>query len=247
MRMGPIINASLRSIFQFKSLIIVYLGIVLICALAIGLIGSKLIIEPIMSNGLINKSSLSYYIGIIGYSTAFILTGINYCVLFSVPLTRDKVNKVIESLLATASSVKEVWVAKSVALFIPGLLIGVFIPYLLTEYFSLTYLSSSFFASTNIWILLSTYLAVPVMFFCLSLLIHFVGLVGNVENGIVIASIFLPSISALFINLLARNVISLDTPLFFLGNIAIALILYLICMANRSKLNKEDIVLSCQS
>ncbi|WP_062052420.1 hypothetical protein [Bacillus sp. JCM 19034] len=118
MRMRPIINASLRSIFQFKSLIIVYLGIVLICALAIGLIGSKLIIEPIMSNGLINKSSLSYYIGIIGYSTAFILTGINYCVLFSVPLTRDKVNKVIESLLATASSVKEVWVAKSVALFI---------------------------------------------------------------------------------------------------------------------------------
>ncbi|MGN8844759.1 hypothetical protein ACTNDN_18300 [Niallia sp. HCP3S3_B10] len=245
--MGSIINASLKNIFQFKSLIMVYLGIVLICALAIGLIGAKLIIEPIVNYGMINESNLRYYIGIIGYSTAFILTGINYCVLFSVPLTREKVNRVIESLLATASSVKEVWFAKSIALFIPGFLIGVIIPYLLTEFFSLTYLSSSYIPFANMWIVLSTYLAVPIIYLCLSLLIHIVGLVGNVENGIVIATIFLPVISALIINLLARNVIALDTPIFFICNIGIALILFFICMANSSKLNKEDIVLSCKN
>jgi hypothetical protein len=243
-RIQAIITASLKSTFQFKSLIMVYLGIVLICAAAIGVIGAKLIIEPAATK--VDDSTLLNYIGILGYCFAVILTGINYCVLFSVPLTREKANKNIESLLATVASVKEIWIGKSIALFIPGLLVGTVIPFLLTVIFTNSYLSSSFAVFSNPWILLSTYVAVPLVYLCLSLLIHFVGLVGNTEVGNVIATIFLPVFAGLVINLLARNVFDINSIVFFMSNIGLGVLFLIVCMMIRSKLKKENIILSCQ-
>ncbi|WP_439024719.1 hypothetical protein [Bacillus halotolerans] len=243
-RIMAIINASLKSIFQFKSLIMVYLGIALICTAVIGIVGAKLIIEP--ASGRIDENTLVHYIGILGYCAAVVLTGINYCVLFSVPLTREKVNKNIESLLATISSIKEIWIAKSIALFLPGFLLGTIIPLFLTLIFSSIYLSSSFVVFSNVWIVLCTYFAVQVIYLCLSLLIHFVGLIGNTEAGNVIATIFLPVFAGLVINLLARHILYINSSVFFISNIGLAVILFIVCIMFRYKFRKEKIILSCQ-
>ncbi|BFH18004.1 hypothetical protein WJ0W_006850 [Paenibacillus melissococcoides] len=119
------IRANLKNLLQSPALVIVYFGTALLSTIVIGLIGYFSVIQPAIESGYATSEMLSYTLGVIGYCTAFIGTGICYSTLFSTPLMRDKIHGNIQSLLATPTSVKLIWLAKTVALFIPGFVMGI--------------------------------------------------------------------------------------------------------------------------
>lgn len=245
-KMCSIINVNLKNNLQSLSLVIVYLGIALICTVVIGIIGVRSFILPAIRTGKANSEAIGYIIGILGYITAILVTGICYSTLFSNSLIREKINGNIESLLGTSTSVKTVWIAKSIALFIPGFLMGTIFTLGLTEFINVAYVSPNFQLHLNPYVTISTYIIVPITYFCLSLLMNLVGLIGRAMDGGVIGIIFVSGVVTVMINLVARNTINGHSWPFIVVNLALACILMILCIIFKNKLNAERIVLSCR-
>ncbi|OBR97166.1 hypothetical protein CLRAG_00850 [Clostridium ragsdalei P11] len=136
-----IINANLKNNLQSVSLVSIYFGIALICTAVIGMIGIKSVIDPAIESGKINSEMYSYVLGILGYCTAFIVTGISYSTFYEFIL--------------------------------------------------------------NQCITVCTYIALPIVYFCLSLLMNLVGLIGKVMDAGAIGIIFVSGIAALMINIVS--------------------------------------------
>lgn len=245
-KMYSIISTNLKNNLQSLSLAIVYFGIALICTVVIGIIGVKSLIGPVIASGKANSEMLSYILGLIGYFTTFIVTGISYSTLFSTSLMREKVRGNIESLLATSTSTKMIWLAKSIALFIPGLIMGMVFSFGLMAIINTFYISPDYEFILNPWITICTYIALPIIYFCLSLLMNLVGLIGKVMDAGVIGIIFVSGISTLMINLVARGTLNANSWMFLLVNLGLAVILIVLSIIFQNKLKTERIVLSCR-
>jgi ABC-type Na+ efflux pump permease subunit len=70
----------------------------------------------------VTKSALELTMGLTVYFMTLIMM-LSYTLTFD-PITEEKTKRTIESLLATPLSAKAVWVGKSLALFLPGLIVG---------------------------------------------------------------------------------------------------------------------------
>lgn len=175
------------------------------------------------------------------------VTGISYSTLFSTPLIREKIRGNIESLLATSTSAKMIWVAKTIALFIPGFIMGIVFSVGLTAFINFIYLSPNFTFSLNFWTAACTYIALPIVYFSLSLLMNLVGLIGKAMDAGVIGIIFVAGVTALMINLVARNTVDAGSWPFLLVNFALAGILFILSIMFQNKLKTERIVLSCRN
>jgi hypothetical protein len=246
-KMCSMININLKNNLQSLSLVIVYFGIALICTVVIGVIGVQSIIIPALKAGKANSEMLSYILGLLGYCTAFIVTGISYSTLFSTPLIREKIRGNIESLLATSTSAKMIWVAKTIALFIPGFIMGIVSSLGLTAIINAFYLLPNYEFHLNPWIVACTYIALPIVYFSLSLLMNLVGLIGKAMDAGVIGIIFVAGVTALMINLVAHNTVDAGSWPFLLVNLALAGILFILSIIFQNKLKTERIVLSCRN
>lgn len=240
------IRVNLKNIFQSPALVIVYFGTALLSTIVIGLIGYVSVMKPAIESGYATSEMLSYMLGVIGYCTAFIVTGICYSTLFSTPLMRDKIHGNIESLLATPTSVKLVWFAKTIALFIPGFVMGIAFSLGLMTIINVFYLSPDYEFMFNPWIMACTYLVLPLVFFALSLLMNLVGLIGRAMDGGVIGIIFVSGVPILVINLLARNITNGNSWPFLVVNLALAGVLLVVSRICRGMLQTERVVLSCR-
>ncbi|WP_054741590.1 hypothetical protein [Cellulosilyticum ruminicola] len=244
-RIGAIVSSSLKNNFQAMSLVVVYLGILLICTATIGFIGCKVVLGAALASSQ-SPENIAYYIEIIAYSSAIVLTGISYTVLFSVPLAREKTRGNIEALLATRVTERELLVAKSLALFVPGFIAGEGIPFLMSIFMGNKYLGTPFAGFRDPIMVIGIYVAVPIVYYCLSILMHLISLTGGVEGGTVVATIFLPCVAAVGINLLARQTIDGRTGAFLIFNGILMVILLCICLCVRHRFRKETIILSCR-
>lgn len=245
-KMCSIVSANLKSNLQSLSLVIVYFGIAIICTVLIGVIGTKSIINPAIRAGKANSEMFSYILGLLGYCTAFIVTGISYSTLFSTPLMREKTRGNIESLLATPSSANMIWISKSIALFIPGFIMGIVFSFGLIATISSMYLSYGYQFLLNPWITVCTYIALPIVYFALSLLMNLVGLIGKVTDAGAIGIAFVAGVSTLMINIAALRIVDTGSWPFFLVNIVLAGILIVLSIIFKDRLKAERIVLSCR-
>jgi ABC-2 type transport system permease protein len=244
-RTGTIIAGNVRNDLGSKALVMVLLGVVALCAVAAGVIAGRFVIAPAVDAGR-SAEALGYDLGLVGYITAFVLTGVTYCVLFSVPLARDKARGAVESLLATPAGVKEVWVAKSTALFLPAVVLGTLLPLGLTLLVSYAYLRPGYGFALNPWLALCTYVAVPLIYLALSLLIHVVGLRGRTVDGNVIAIIFVSGATALMSNLATRGTLDARSWPFLAANLGLAVALAVVALMLVPSLSKERIVAACR-
>lgn len=240
-KMCSIIRINLKNNLQSLSLAGVYLGISIICSLVIGAIGVKAI-NPIIKTGKMNSEMFSYTIGVLAYSTAVIVAGINYSILFGTPFTREKVRGNIESLLASGASAKKVWFAKSIALFIPGFIMQTIFSFGIIAFANLFYASHGYKFIFNSSLIISTYIAIPVMYFGLSLLMNLIGLLGKVTDAIPISIVLVAGVPALMIRIAFKG----TTSIFLILNLALAAILILLSIIFGNKLKAERIVLSCR-
>ncbi len=82
-------------------------------------------------------------------------------------MTREKSRGNIESLMATPLSVKNIWIAKSLAVFIPGMVLGEILTLAALLAVNYIYFVPKMGFIYSHWIGLSSFLAVPLIYLCL--------------------------------------------------------------------------------
>ena len=239
-----VILNSIKNNLRLKIVLIVYIAVTIMCVLGITIALSLFLIAPEMKKGMPDKSKLELYLGLIMYSTCFISLGINLNSFGFQSMTREKSRGNIESLLATPLEAKSIWIAKSIAIFIPGLILGEVLTLITLIAVNYIYFVPEIGFIFNPWLAVSSFLAAPLIYLCLSLLIHFIGLTGKPATGNIIVQIFLPVMISLMINLAVRNILDITSWSFTLANLGIAVLIAIIVIFLLPRLTRERIVLS---
>ena len=241
---GLIIITSIRNNLRLKIVLIVYIAIVIICVLGITIAFCLFLIAPAMDAELPDRSELELYLGLIMYSTCFISIGVNLNAFAFQSMTREKSRGNIESLLATPLKVKDIWIAKSLAIFVPGLVLGEVLTLIVLVAINYIYFVPRIGFLFTPWIAVSSFLAVPLIYLCLSLLVLLIGLTGKPSTGNVIVQLFLPIIITLMINLMVHGILDATSWPFTMANLGIAASIAITVIFLRSRLTRERIVLS---
>jgi len=244
---GPIITTSIKNNFRIKVAVITSIIVILICAIGIALTFCLLFIAPETAAKSPDISRLELYLSLIMYITCLLGVGVNLNAFAFQSMTREKSRGIIESLLATPLKVKDIWIAKSLAVFLPGLVLGEVFAFIALIAINYIYFVPSIGFLVTPWMVLSSFVAAPLIYLCLSLLVHLVGLAGKPATGNVIIQILLPVIITLMINLIVRNVLDAASWTFTLANLGIAAIVGIIVIVLQPRLTRERIVLSLRS
>ena len=140
---------------------------------------------------------------------------------------------------------KDIWMGKSLAIFIPGLISGEVLT--LVTLIAVNYIC---FVPTigflfNPWVTITSFIVFPVMYLLFGLLVYLIGLIGKPVNANIIAQIFLP----LFINVVIQLLLHTDfmdftSWPFTLTNIIFTLVIAVIVIILQSRISKEKVVLS---
>lgn len=235
---------SIRNNLKSKALAIVFVSITLMISVGLALFFCLLLITPAMNASVPDRTQLELYLSLIMYTTCLIWLGVNMNVFAFQSMTREKSRGNIESLMATPLSVKNIWIAKSLAVFIPGMVLGEILT--LAAMLAVNYIyfvPRIGFVYTH-WMALSSFLAVPLIYLCLSLLVHLIGLTGKPATGNVIVQIFLPIVLSLMINLMLRHILDTASWPFTLANFGIAAVIAIIVIFLQPRITRERIVLS---
>ena len=239
-----VILNSIKNNLRLKIVLIVYIAVTIMCVLGLTIALYLFLIAPEMKKGMPDKSKLELYLGLIMYSTCFISLGINLNSFGFQSMTREKSRGNIESLLATPLEAKSIWIAKSIAIFIPGFMLGEVLALIALITVNYLYFVPEIGFIFSPWLAVSSFLAAPLIYLCLSLLIHFIGLTGKPATGNIIVQIFLPVMISLIINLAVRNILDITSCSFALANLGIAVAIIIPIIFLQPRLTREKIVLS---
>ncbi|OGD35108.1 hypothetical protein A2V94_08945 [Candidatus Atribacteria bacterium RBG_16_35_8] len=241
---GLLIITNLKNNLRSKIVLLIYIIIVVICVLSLTATFCLITIAPEMSKDSPDKSMLELYLGLIMYSTSLIALGVYINAFAANSLTREKSRSIIESLLATPLKSKDIWIARSIAIFIPGLIIGVIFTLIVMIAVNYIYFVPRIGFIFNPWIAVSSFLAAPLIYICLSFITHLIGLTGKPANANIIVQIFLPVFVTLMINLTIHNVLDINSWSFTAVNIGVAAIIIIAIIPLLHRLTNERIVLS---
>jgi ABC-2 type transport system permease protein len=169
--------------------------IILICFLAL---------IPMIRSADPDRDGIQRYFNLIVYGTCFLVMGMNLNVFTANNLVKEKAQRIVESILAAPVGVRRMWLARSLAVFIPGLV--------LSEVFSLiTYFAfNCFIIAPRVGFIISPllivngFIIVPLLYFPLSCLVILVGLTGNPISGNIIAQVYYSALITVVINLVVR-------------------------------------------
>jgi ABC-2 type transport system permease protein len=242
--MGLILTASIRNNLRSKVLNIVVLSVVILCVIGLAITFCLVLIAPSMNSAEPDKADLTSYLSMIMCVTCLLGLGVNMNASAFQTMTREKSRGNIESLLATPVQPEGIWIAKSLAVFLPGLVIGEIFTLIVLLVINYVYFVPEIGFLINPWMVISNFIALPLVYLGLSLLVHLIGLTGKPANGNVIVQIFLPVFVALIINLIVRSALDAGSWTFTLIIFGLAAVLGIIIRLLYSRLAKERIVLS---
>jgi cytochrome b561 len=239
---GPVISATIRNNLRSRNFVIIYVGIALMCAAAVGVLLAIFEIAPAVEEG--SRADVELYLGIIMYVACLFGVGVSINVFAAPAMTKEKSRGVIESLLATPLKPKGLWLAKSLGIFLPGLVLGEIFTIIALVAVNYVYIVPKMGFVINPWIAVTSFVMLPLMYLCLSLLVHLIGLTGNPQSGNTVAQFFLPAMTAVAIALPANSVLDINSWYFTLINLGIAIVIGIAIALLYSRLTKERIVLS---
>ncbi|MBN1189076.1 MAG: hypothetical protein JXA46_04925 [Dehalococcoidales bacterium] len=218
--------------------------ITLMCAVGVAVTLSLAFIRPLMESPSPDRGQLEIALSLLMAVNCLIGLGVNLNSFAFQIITREKSRGVIQSLLATPLGEKSIWAGKSLAIYLPGLIVGML--FALISLFAINYIY--FVPSTgflmNPWIGISSFLAVPLMYLSLCLLVHMVGLTAKPATANVIAQVFLPLIITLFINLAVRSILDTASWVFTVINLGLSAVIGVIVILLLPRLTRERIILS---
>ena len=123
-RMGIVFKRDFRELRQtnaFLIIIIVFTVITIITAVVVNITLSR---QEWLQVNAVARPMLELIIGLIGYFLPLFVLMTFIWAFASLPIIKEKVNGNIASLLATPLSPKEIWISKSLAIFLPGFAIS---------------------------------------------------------------------------------------------------------------------------
>lgn len=242
---GPLIAANMRNNFKSKTVIIIWYCTTLMIVVVLAALFIVLLIAPELNKVSPDMAKLELYLGMIMFSASALGLGINLNALGFTSMIREKSRGNIQSLLATPLRLKDVWIGKSLAIFIPGLILGEFLTLIALVVVNYIYFVPIVGFVFNSWIAVTGFIVIPLIYFCLGLLVYLVGLTGKPANANVIAQVFLPIFVNIVIQIPLRvNNVDISSGLFTLANIGLALVIVIIVIFLQSRLSKERVVLS---
>lgn len=239
-----VMNTTMKNNFRLRAVVIVITGIVFICVVGLAVLFGTQFIRPEVNAAAPDWSVLENFLGLILFITSFISIGIYASVFAFQSMTREKARGNIQALLATPVNPGNIWVGKSLGVFLPGLVFAVVMT--LAAFLAINYIyfvpRMGFIVTT--WMVISSFVAVPLVYLALSLLVHIVGLTGKPGTGNVIAQIFLPVMIALMINLAIRDMPNAGSWLFTVILLGMAIVIGFFVVMIRPRLAAERIILS---
>jgi ABC-2 type transport system permease protein len=241
---GLIIKTSLRNNIRLKTVTIVYILVTLMFVAGLVVSLSIFLVAPVMEAESPDRSELELYLGMMVYAACFLGLGINLNSFAFQSIVREKSRGNIESLLATPLEAGDIWAAKSMAIFIPGLVVGEVLAFIVLVVVNYIYFVPSIGFVLNPWVFVSSFLAAPLVYLCLSFLVYLVGMTGKPNSGNIIAQIFLPVMTSLLINLAVHHILEITSYSFAVANVGIAAVITVIILLLRPRLTREKIILS---
>ena len=242
--LGLIIITSIRNNLRLKTVGIVYIIVTLMIATGLVVSFGIFFIAPIMDTASPDRAYLELYLGLLMYCTCILALGINLNSFGFQSMTREKSKGNIESLLATPLKVRDIWVAKGIAIFIPGLVLGEILTLIVLITVNYIYFTPSIGFIFNPWIAVYSFITAPLIYLCLGLLVQFIGFTGKPATGNIIAAISLQIIMILMINLVIRRILDTASWPFTLANLGVAAAAAIALLSLQSRHTKEKIVLS---
>jgi ABC-type transport system involved in multi-copper enzyme maturation permease subunit len=240
-----LIKNDLGNILKSRVLVIVYVAIALMISTGLAVLFSIIFISKELKAPSPDTSSILNYLSMIMYIIS--LTGIGMALnsLAFQSLTREKASGRIECLLATPLKARDILISRSIAVFIPGFFIVLFLNValmLVANYVFFIPRGTGFIFSPVTGLI--AFGAIPLLYFAIILLTHLLGLFKKTANANVIAQIFFPALIALTINLILNGVVYAASWIFMAAILALSVIILVIVIIFSSKVSMEKIVLS---
>lgn len=239
--MRALISLHLRALLGSRALVVVFLLLSLLIAALIVLIAGGVAFGPLIDAGAAPDDVAAEYLGTTVYISAATIIGIGFATMFATPLLRDRAEGAIEALLATPAGVGRVWAARSIALTIPAVAVGLVLALGVGAALRAVYLPGSPFRLPPL-LIVETFLVLPLVYAALAFVIHRVALAGRVADGIVLVSIFLTGFTTVMLNLALRQVTPATGPLFLLVNLLWVVVLVIPVLASRRGLTREKVL-----
>jgi ABC-2 type transport system permease protein len=239
-----LIVASMRSHLRLKVAVLLMLGLsgFLIAGL-IALVG-VLVIIPQARSPRPNTVELTRYLGLVVYGSGLLTMGLTLNVFTANNLVKEKNQRLFESVLAAPVEARTLWLARSLAVFLPGLA--------LCEAFAAAslLLVNAFFLTLRLPVLapastvVGGLILVPVLYLPLCGVVLLTGLCGNPVSGNVVANVALSAVLTLVINLVVRAGMDVGSLSFALVHLVAAGGMAVVVLVLQPRLTKERIVLS---
>ena len=156
----------------------------------------------------------------------------------------EKAGGNIQALLATPISTKGMWLGKSLAVFLPGLIFTVIMSIVAFIVLNLIYFSGDTGFIFTSWMFISNLLAVPLLYFAVTLFVHIIGLVGKPVTANVIGQIFLPVMANVMIQLAVRSSLGAGSWLFAVILLGTATVIVIGMFPAYRNMTTERIILS---
>ena len=164
-----IITPSILNNFRHKAVTITFISVLLICLVAAVAAFCILLIAPAIEAESPDRSELELYLNVVLYAACLIGVGINMNVFAFQSMTREKARGNIESLLATPLKVSDIWIAKSLAVFLPGLVLGEIFTLITLIAVNYIYFVPQIGFLFTPWMFINGFVVVPVIYLSLSL------------------------------------------------------------------------------
>jgi ABC-type Na+ efflux pump permease subunit len=242
---GAVITNSIKNNLRSRTLLILFVATTVLAAFAVAFSIALIDIAPTVEEGSADiRSDLESSLGLVMYATCFLVIAESVGVFAISSLTREKSRGSVESLLATPLKPKGIWFAKSLAAFLPGLVLGEIFTAIALVALNYTYIVPEIGFLITPPIVVSSFIVAPIVALCLSLLVHLIGLTGSPGSSNTIFICFLLILLLLPYFLRAIDALAPTTWLFTLINLGIAALIGVIIAFPYPRLTEERIVLS---
>ena len=240
-----LITTDIKNNFSVKSVAVVWYGMSVLLVAAIVILFGILLIGPELEKISPDRAKLDIYFAVTLFSASLIGLGVNLNALGFTSMIKEKSRGNIQSLLVTSLELKDIWIGKSLAVFIPGLIVGELMTLVTLIVVNLIYFVPTVGFLFNPWIASTCFIAFPLIYLCLGLLVYLIGLTGKPVNANIIGQVFLPVFVNLVIQLLLHtSFMDFTSWPFLLANIIFAIVIAAIVMILQSRITREKVVLS---
>lgn len=239
-----IMKFTIKNQLRLISTTVITLTIIFICVAGTIAIMAALILNPEMANAEPDISVLENAMGITLFCASFISIGVYTSVFSYQSLVREKARGNIQALLATPVSPQEMWLGKSLGVFLPGLIFTVIMTVAAFIITNVIYFAGETGFVFTPWIFVSNLLAVPILYFAVTMFVHIIGLVGKPVTANVIGQIFLPVMVNIMIQLAVHTSVGAGSWLFAVILLGAAAVIVVGMLPAYRNLATEKIILS---